>query len=106
MVLHTFDMPTRPPRYHAREPAQPQAATPTRPSSHARGYDRRWRRLRAAHLSAHPLCVECERAGIVTVATEVDHIRPHRGNATLLYDPDNLQSMCKPHHSAKTARGQ
>lgn len=28
----------------------------------------------------------------------VDHIKPHRGNELLFFDPTNLQSLCKPCH--------
>jgi 5-methylcytosine-specific restriction enzyme A len=38
-------------------------------------------------------------------ANEVDHVVPHRGDRVLLLDRGNLQSMCRPHHSAKTGRG-
>ena len=34
----------------------------------------------------------------ITAATVVDHIKPHRGDIDLAYDPDNLQSLCKPCH--------
>lgn len=27
-----------------------------------------------------------------------DHKRPHRGDRTLFFDPDNLQTLCKPCH--------
>ena len=37
------------------------------------------------------------------MATDVDHIVPHRGDARLLYDENNLQSLCKSCHSRKTA---
>jgi 5-methylcytosine-specific restriction protein A len=37
-------------------------------------------------------------------ATEVDHKVPHRGDQDLFWDTSNWQSLCKPCHSAKTAR--
>lgn len=61
-------------------------------------YGRAWQRLRAAHLAAHPLCVECLADNRVTPASVVDHIVPHKGDAALFNDPRNLQSLCKPHH--------
>lgn len=71
----------------------------------SRGYDSRWRKARLGYLRAHPLCVECERNGRVTAATVVDHIVPHKGDKALFWDSENnWQSMCKPHHDAKTAR--
>lgn len=73
-----------------------------RGSSTARGYDRAWQRLRRAKIAANPIC---EVAGCSQATTEVDHIRPiARGGERLVWA--NLQSMCKPHHSAKTMREQ
>lgn len=44
----------------------------------------------------------CSVRGIVTAATTVDHIKPHKGDERLFFDPDNLQSLCKCcHDSAK-----
>lgn len=63
-------------------------------------YDsKQWRVLRRNHLKANPWCVVCGR-----LATVVDHKTVHRGDAKLFYDPNNLQSMCKRDHDAKTAR--
>jgi 5-methylcytosine-specific restriction protein A len=74
-----------------------------RPSAARRGYDRRWERIRRAKLERDPLCAECLRAGRGAVeAAEVDHIVPlARGGG---HGEANLQSLCKPCHSAKTAR--
>ena len=66
-------------------------------------YGRPWRRLRNRYLATHPFCVECRKLGILRVADEVDHIIPHRGDLELARDPANFQSLCKSHHSAKTA---
>jgi len=30
----------------------------------------------------------------------VDHIKPHKGDPTLIYDWDNLQTLCKFHHDS------
>lgn len=73
-----------------------------RPSAARRGYDAAWRRIRLAHLKRHPLCADCERAGIAVPATDVDHILPLRRGGT--HAPSNLQSLCHFHHSSKTAR--
>lgn len=63
-----------------------------------------WRQLRLRHLAAHPLCADCAALGGVVAATEVDHIVPHRGDRGLMIARSNLQSLCKPCHSRKTAR--
>ncbi|MEL7263525.1 MAG: HNH endonuclease signature motif containing protein [Planctomycetota bacterium] len=72
-----------------------------RPSSHQRGYDHCWRRAREYHLARFPICQSCQDA----IATEVDHIDPHRGDQAKFWNPNNWQSLCKPCHSRKTARG-
>ncbi len=70
-----------------------------------RGYDNCWLRLRAHHLRDNPLCVECERLGIDTIATQVDHIIPfHSVDDPLRMDPANLQSLCATHHAMKTRK--
>ncbi len=74
-----------------------------RGTSTERGYNSRWRALRRWFLNSHPLCVECGRHGILKAAAVVDHITPHRGDQTLLYDQSNLQSLCTECHNHKTA---
>ena len=62
-------------------------------------YDRRlWKRQRLAQLEKEPLCRYCTKMGVITAATVVDHIKPHRGDERLAHDPNNLQSLCKPCH--------
>jgi 5-methylcytosine-specific restriction protein A len=60
---------------------------------------KRWRTLRAAILRRDPVCVACNR----NPANECDHITPHKGDARLFWNPANLQGLCKPCHSRKTA---
>lgn len=73
-----------------------------RPNSAKRGYGRQHRKRRARYLAEHPLCVHCEREGIVAAATELDHVVPlRRGGAD---DESNWQGLCHTHHSIKTAR--
>lgn len=61
-----------------------------------------WKRVRSKVLLVSPFCVECSKDGIKTVANEVDHIKPHRGNIELFQDLTNLQALCKSCHSRKT----
>lgn len=88
----------------------PEHTTTDRPperrgSAAARGYDARWRKLRRLHLNREPLCRHCLLIDRVTPATDVDHITPHTGHGDpLLYDPDNLRSLCHSCHSRVTAR--
>lgn len=75
-----------------------------------RGYDWRWRRYREAFLKAHPLCAECQRQRRTTPARVVDHIRDHKGDQALFWDPTNHQALCdytSPWncHGQKTGRG-
>lgn len=63
------------------------------------GYGAQHQRWRAEVLRQHPYCVTCRTAP----SREADHIIPiKRGGAR--FDPANGQGLCKPHHSAKTAR--
>jgi 5-methylcytosine-specific restriction protein A len=94
-------MPTRPPRLKRKKDDVPQHMP--REASNERGYTSRWRKARDGWLRAHPLCVHCEAEGRVKAANEVDHIKPHKGDMQLFWDHDNWQSLCKHHHSLKTA---
>ena len=75
-----------------------------RECSSRRGYDRKWQRARKRFLNAHPLCIECmkQTPPKYTKATVVDHVTPHRGDATLFWDENNWQPLCKPCHDSKT----
>jgi 5-methylcytosine-specific restriction enzyme A len=59
----------------------------------------RWRRIRLAHLSAHPFCALCEAKGLIRAAIVVDHIEPHEGDWELFLAGE-LQSLCKPCHDS------
>nr|WP_244305779.1 HNH endonuclease signature motif containing protein [Paraburkholderia lacunae] len=69
-------------------------------------YGAAWRKARAQFLRANPLCQcnECRQARLLTRATVVDHIRPHRGDVNLFWDRTNWQAMSKRCHDRKTAR--
>jgi 5-methylcytosine-specific restriction protein A len=71
-------------------------------SAASRGYGSRWNKARKMYLAAHPLCEQCLKEGRYTKATVVDHIRPHRGNPELFWNPDNWQALCKKCHDKKT----
>ena len=68
-----------------------------RPSSSARGYDRKWSATRAAYLYGHKTCVQCGAA-----ATDVDHIDGAGPLSPRGHDWSNLQAMCHRCHTAKT----
>ena len=60
---------------------------------------RAWAKLRAAVLADEPLCRDCREQGIVTPATDVDHIDNDGNNNSR----DNLAALCHSCHSKKTA---
>ena len=62
-----------------------------------------WQALRRQQLEGAPLCKACEGRGVITAATDVDHIVPWTDRATF-FDPTNLQSLCRSCHSGKTMR--
>ena len=63
-----------------------------------------WKRLREDQLLQEPFCRECARRGVRRYATDVDHIRDHKGDWAVFTDPGNLESLCHSCHSRKTAR--
>lgn len=72
-----------------------------RGSRHQRGYGSAWDRKRKQILARdHGLCQPCLVHGHITLATQVDHIVNKAVGGT--DDDDNLQSICKPCHDAKT----
>lgn len=69
-----------------------------RPSAAMRGYGSAWRARRAHVLRRSPVCQACGSSP----AQHVDHIAPRaQGGGD---DLANLQALCAPCHSAKTAR--
>ena len=59
-----------------------------------------WKRTRAAQLRSAPLCERHLGAGQTVLALEVHHRDGDSSND----HPDNLESLCRPCHSAHTAR--
>lgn len=92
--------PYRPPS-HGRPRAKTKHQGMPRGSSTARGYGYAWQQQRRAHLDREPLCRVCLRSGVTTAATDVDHIVGKAKGGT--DDETNLQSLCGPCHSRKTA---
>ena len=64
----------------------------------------RWlQRFRARHFARHPLCVMCEKAGRVALATELDHIVAlTNGGKDFDKEPSNAQGLCATCHEDKT----
>lgn len=75
----------------------------------------RWRKTSRLYREANPICEAClkaskragkradKRAGMINLATSVDHIVPLFAGGDP-YDWDNLQSLCDYHHSLKSQR--
>lgn len=61
---------------------------------------RKLQRMRDQLFAGNPLCVECERQGRVTLATQRDHIKPLAEGG--LDDDSNVQPLCEPCHDAKS----
>lgn len=81
-----------------------------RQSASARGYDRRWQRLRKAVLrdwveKQGPYCGTCGAVLDFDKGTHVDHIERHEGQADpMFWNPVNLQVLCRECHGRKTRR--
>jgi len=70
----------------------------------------RWRTLRLQKLTEQPYCEDCLQAHRRTPATEVHHKQPvlsfptHHERFFMMFNPNNLQSLCKPCHDRKHNR--
>jgi 5-methylcytosine-specific restriction enzyme A len=82
------------------------ACTERRGSANARGYGYQWRKASKAFLAERLFCAECDRHGRDVFATQVDHIKPHRGNMDLFWDMSNWQPLCASCGGRKSALGQ
>lgn len=64
----------------------------------------RWKALRLGQLMREPLCKRCKERGVITAATVAHHIRAHKGDAELFFDPNNLASSCADCHDIDEQR--
>lgn len=64
---------------------------------------RAWKRIRSAQLATEPLCRRCSEQGVVTAATDVDHVVPWAGDLDAFYTGE-LQSLCRTCHAEKSSR--
>ena len=60
-----------------------------------------WKQIRHEQLLNEPYCRECMKHGKRVLATEVDHIDPHKGDEVKFY-AGPFQSLCHSCHAAKT----
>lgn len=78
---------------------------PARLTRHQRGYTNVWARYSKQRLQEHPFCESCDLEGTATLGEVTDHrLPPTSPTDPLFWDPTNHQTLCKPHHDAKTAR--
>lgn len=81
-------------------PKHPRPAWGKQASATKRVTGRRLQQLRQELFRRSPLCAECERQGLVTLATQRDHIKPlAEGGAD---SEDNVQGLCEPCHEGKS----
>lgn len=66
--------------------------------------DRRWRHASAGFLRRNKWCADCGALGVHELATDVDHVVPHKGDRRLFWNRSNWQALCHRCHSRKTAR--
>lgn len=65
----------------------------------------RWKKLRMQKLKANPVCEECAKRDVSTLATEVHHLTPVESVAgvvamgRLMFNWTNLQSLCHACHA-------
>lgn len=91
-------MPTAPKQYRRPGWAPPEEK---RPHWHKWYCLKAWKTRRLNHLAKQPLCVECERHGVMTPATDVDHVDDHKGD-WMAFIAGRLQGLCKACHGRKT----
>lgn len=54
----------------------------------------RWKRYSAWFRMTHPLCVDCERKGVLSAAEVVGHIKPAKFFPELFWEPTNHKPQC------------
>ena len=63
-----------------------------------------WKALRLAQLTKEPLCKRCKGRGVVRAATVAHHLKAHKGDRELFFDPMNLGSSCTDCHDVDEQR--
>ena len=102
-------MPYAPPVHRPTTGTAPVHAPPqrevVRENDHGSWYsNQRWRAFRSWYLSRGPLCVLCEEAGRVSLASELHHVIPRLTRPDLAYSADNMMALCKSCHSRQEKR--
>ena len=58
----------------------------------------RWAKRARAQMRQQPLCIMCEKKGVVREANVADHVQPHKGDAVKFW-LGPTQSLCFEHHN-------
>jgi 5-methylcytosine-specific restriction endonuclease McrA len=62
-----------------------------------------WRAYSKDFRIRNPLCIDCLENNVATPTEVTDHIKPHRGDLQLFWDPTNHAPRCKRCHDRKTS---
>lgn len=62
----------------------------------------RWSKMRAKYLSMQPLCQSCLKRGVVSPATDIDHVFPWRPLGKEAFHANYFQCLCHECHASKT----
>lgn len=61
-----------------------------------------WRKFSKRYKQSNPICVECEKNGLIVPVKVVDHIVPINAGGERLSE-DNCQSLCESCHNRKSS---
>jgi hypothetical protein len=64
---------------------------------------RKWKRIRRQQIDRNPWCEECEKRGLVVLATIVDHVHEHGGDWDAFIS-GKLRSLCRECHERRHGR--
>ena len=96
-TIHPMPLQTLHPKLAALKPPTPKTTSQTK-----RITGSGLQRIRRTKLARNPACEICARSGIVTPATDVDHITPLWAGGS--ESDQNRQSLCSNCHAEKTAQ--
>lgn len=75
-----------------------------RGTASSRGYGYRWSKASKLYRENNPLCIMCQKKGILKLNNCVDHIEPVSGpDDPKFWDETNWQGLCTTCHGIKTA---
>lgn len=88
-------------KYHNPRPSPIRTFDPAKKERDKFYSSARWRKLRALHLSKHPMCVRCEGRGLTVAANVAHHVIDRLDRPDLAYSPSNLESLCPGCHTTE-----